>query len=60
MKHLKLRWLILTLMLLNGLFYIWRQGIFETWGFAPESVREPQRSLQQIQPENVIITRKTP
>lgn len=59
MKHLKLRWLILTLMLLNGLFYIWRQGIFETWGFAPESVREPQRSLQQIQPENVIITRKT-
>jgi hypothetical protein len=47
-------------MLLNGLFYIWRQGIFETWGFAPESVREPQRSLQQIQPENVIITRKTP
>jgi hypothetical protein len=60
MKHLKLRWLILTLMLLNGLFYIWRQGIFETWGFAPESVREPQRSLQQIQPENVIISRKTP
>jgi hypothetical protein len=59
MKHLKLRWLILTLMLLNGLFYIWRQGIFETWGFAPESVREPQRSLQQIQPENVIISRKT-
>jgi hypothetical protein len=56
---MKLRWLILILMLLNGLFYGWRQGIFETWGFAPESAREPQRTLQQIQPENVVITRKT-
>jgi hypothetical protein len=60
MKHMKLRWLILTLMVLNALFYSWRQGIFETWGFAPESTREPERTLQQIQPDNVVITRKNP
>lgn len=57
MKHMKLRWLILTLMVLNGVFYIWREGFFETWGFAPENVREPERTMQQIQPNNVVITR---
>jgi hypothetical protein len=60
MKHMKLRWLILILMVLNALFYSWRQGIFEMWGFAPESAREPERTLQQIQPVNVVITRKNP
>ena len=60
MKHMKLRWLILILMALNALFYSLRQGIFEAWGFAPESAREPERTLQQIQPDNVIITRKNP
>ena len=58
MKHMKLRWLILILMVLNVLFYSWRQGIFESWGFAPDSAREPERTLQQIQPDNVVITRK--
>ena len=57
---MKLRWLILILMVLNALFYSWRQGIFETWDFAPESAREPERTLQQIQPDNVVITRKNP
>lgn len=60
MKHMKLRWLILILMVLNALFYSWRQGIFESWGFAPDSAREPERTLQQIQPDNVAITRKNP
>ena len=58
MKHLKLRWLILVLMLSNALLYGWREGLFEAWGFAPESAREPSRTLQQIQPDNAIITRK--
>ncbi|WP_158268432.1 hypothetical protein [Limnohabitans sp. Hippo4] len=57
---MKLRWLILILMVLNALFYSWRQGIFESWGFAPDSAREPERTLQQIQPDNVVITRKNP
>ena len=31
MKHLKLRWLILALMLSNALVYGWREGLFEAW-----------------------------
>jgi len=58
MKHLKLRWFILILMILNAALYVWREGVFERWGFAPESAREPQRTLQQIQPDNVLIMRK--
>jgi len=46
------------LMLSNALLYGWREGLFEAWGFAPESAREPSRTLQQIQPDNVVITRK--
>ena len=59
MKHLKLRWLILILMLSNALLYVWREGLFEAWDFGPENAREPSRTLQQIQPDNLVITRKT-
>jgi hypothetical protein len=59
MKHMKLRWFILILMILNAVFYIWREGVLQTWGFAPSTVREPERQQQQIQPENILITRKT-
>jgi hypothetical protein len=57
MKHMKLRWLILVLMILNAVFYVWRVGVLQSWGFAPDTVREPERQLQQIQPENILITR---
>ncbi len=57
MKHMKLRWFILLLMILNALFYIWQDGFFQAWGFAPSSVREPERKLQQVNPDNVLITR---
>ena len=58
MKHLKLRWFILVLMVLNALFYVWRTGGFEPWHWAPESAREPKRLQQQINPDNIVITRK--
>jgi hypothetical protein len=58
MKHMKLRWFILVLMILNAVFYVWRIGVLQSWGFAPDTVREPERQLQQIQPENILITRK--
>lgn len=58
MKHLKLRWLILVLMILNGLFYIWQEGAFTAWGWAPPSPREPERPLHQINPDHIEITRK--
>ena len=58
MKHMKLRWFILVLMILNAVFFVWRIGALQSWGFAPDTVREPGRQLQQIQPENILITRK--
>jgi hypothetical protein len=58
MKNMKLRWFIFVLMILNAGFYVWRSGVFQSWGFAPDTVREPERQLQQIQPENILITRK--
>jgi len=54
-----LRWFILILMILNAALYVWRDGVLQSWGFAPSSVREPERKHQQIQPENILITRKT-
>jgi hypothetical protein len=58
MNHLMLRWLILILMLSNALLYGWREGLFEALGLTTETAREPSRTLQQIQPDNVVITRK--
>ena len=58
MKHLQLRWLILVLMILNGLFYIWQEGAFKARGWAPPSPLEPERHLQQINPDHIEITRK--
>jgi hypothetical protein len=46
-------------MILNAIFFIWREGVLESWGFAPSSVREPERKLQQINPDNLMIIRKT-
>ncbi|PUE16234.1 hypothetical protein [Limnohabitans sp. MMS-10A-178] len=60
MKLLKLRWLILVLLFLNGLFYIWQEGAFKAWGWAPPSAREPERTTQQINPDHIEIKRKTP
>ena len=58
MKHMPLRWFILVLMILNAVFYVWREGVLQSWGFAPASVSEPERKQQQIHPENILITRK--
>lgn len=59
MNHMKLRWFIFILMILNAVIYVWREGVLESWGVAPTSVREPERKQQQIHPENILITRKT-
>jgi hypothetical protein len=50
-----LRFLLLALILANGVFYGWSHGLFRAYGFAPEQQSEPQRIAQQIQPELVSI-----
>jgi hypothetical protein len=46
-----LRLLALTLLLLNGVYFAWSQGLLLAYGFGPVAQSEPQRLAQQIQPE---------
>jgi len=35
MNHMKLRWFIFILMILNAVFYVWREGVLESWASLP-------------------------
>lgn len=48
-----LRLLVLVLVLANGLFFAWSNGLLRAYGFAPAVVNEPQRVAQQIKPEAI-------
>jgi hypothetical protein len=45
-----LRLFVLLLVLLNGLYFAWSQGLLQGLGLAPVQQSEPQRLLQQIRP----------
>lgn len=48
-----LRLVTLLLLLANGLYFAWAQGLLQSWGAAPVQQSEPQRLGQQIRPEAV-------
>ncbi len=48
-----LRLFVLVLLLANGLFFAWSNGLLRAYGFAPVPVSEPQRMAQQIKPESI-------
>jgi hypothetical protein len=48
-----LRLIVLSLLLANGLFFAWSQGLLLAWGFGPAQQSEPQRLQQQVRPEQV-------
>jgi hypothetical protein len=50
-----LRIFVLLLLLLNGLYFAWSQGLLQELGFAPTQQREPQRLRQQIRPEALSV-----
>jgi hypothetical protein len=50
-----LRLFVLTLILANGAYFAWSQGMLRSYGFAPTSQREPQRLAQQVRPEALRI-----
>lgn len=50
-----LRLTVLLLLLANGLFFAWSQGLLLAWGVGPSQQAEPQRLLQQIRPETVRV-----
>lgn len=50
-----LRLLVLILILANGLYFAWSEGMLQAYGFAPAQQREPQRLAQQVRPEAIRI-----
>ena len=50
-----LRLIVLLLLLANGAYFAWVQGLLADWGLAPVQQSEPQRLAQQIRPEAVRI-----
>lgn len=48
-----LRLLVLVLVLANGAYFAWSQGLLLAWGYGPAQQAEPQRLAQQIRPESL-------
>lgn len=46
-----LRLIVLALVLINGTYLAWSQGLLTVYGFAPAQQSEPQRLRQQLRPE---------
>jgi hypothetical protein len=44
-----MRLLVLTLLLINGLYFAWAEGLFQAWG--PQQQTEPQRLQRQLKPQ---------
>jgi hypothetical protein len=47
------------LLLANGLFFAWSNGLLRAYGFAPVAVSEPHRLAQQIRPESIQLLNAT-
>ena len=52
-----MRFILLLLLLINGVFFAWSQGFLKDYGFAPGVVGEPLRLSQQIRPEAIRLLR---
>ena len=51
-----LRLLILLLLLANAAYFAWSHGALAKLGLAPAHQTEPERLLQQVQPELLLVT----
>lgn len=52
-----LRFFVLLLVLVNGAYFAWSQGLLAAWGFAPAVSREPERLGLQVRPEAIRVLR---
>ncbi len=52
-----MRFVLLLLLLVNGVFFAWSRGYLKDYGFAPAVVGEPSRLGQQIRPEAIRLLR---
>lgn len=48
---------MLALLLANGMYFVWAQGLLRELGFAPADQSEPQRLAQQLRPDSLRILR---
>jgi hypothetical protein len=46
-----MKWLALVLLLLNLIWAAWAHDLLQPWGWGPESVHEPERLDQALQPD---------
>lgn len=54
-----LRIVVLVLILANGVYFAWSEGLFRAYGYAPKELGEPQRVQQQLHPQSIRILHST-
>jgi hypothetical protein len=54
-----LRFLVLLLLLANGAYFAWSQGLLASLGFAPPQQTEPQRLQAQVKPDAIRLLNPT-
>lgn len=50
-----LRFIVLLLLVANGVFYAWSNGYLSQWGWVASSQRESFRLNEQIEPERIVV-----
>ena len=55
-----LRIAVIVLLLANGLYFAWAQGVLAAWGLGPQEQSESYRLNQQVRPETLHILRAQP
>lgn len=50
-----LRTLVALLLLLNGAYFAWSQGLLRNWGMGPVILGEPQRLESQLEPQAIRV-----
>jgi hypothetical protein len=50
-----MRWILALLLVLNALTLAWQWDAFASWGYGPNTAREPERLSQQIRPDALKI-----
>lgn len=53
-----LRFLVLLLVLANGVYFAWSQRLLQAYGYAPAQQTEPQRVARQIRPEALQVLKE--
>ena len=54
------RWMVLLLVVINGLFWLWSHGQLRDLGWGPVEVAEPARLKNQLHPEALVVKPQAP